>query len=74
MSYAVLETVRDDLGVIVRHVWHERMSGRLMTEREAHELQVMYTVQANSGSSTGRSSYHVCPWIDATTYHEGSTR
>lgn len=74
MSYAVLETVRDDLGVIVRHVWHERMSGHLMTERQAHELRTMLAAQATTTGSTSRSSYRVCAWVDATTYHEEAAR
>lgn len=74
MSYAVLETVRDDMGIVVAHHWHERMSGRLMDEKQAHELRTMLAAQTTTTGATSRSSYRVCAWVDATTYHEGSTR
>ncbi|WP_427422704.1 hypothetical protein [Lysinibacillus fusiformis] len=71
-TFAVMEVVRNDMGVPVAHVWHERISGHLMTEREAHELRTMLAASASTTGSTCRSSYRVCAWADASQYKEGA--
>lgn len=68
--FAVLEIRRDDLGIPVEHIWHDRMSGRPMSERQAHELRTMLAAQATTTATTSRSSYRVCAWADATQYKE----
>lgn len=63
-GYGVLEIVWDHMGAPMDHRWHTQISGRLMSEREAHELRTMLTAASTTTGRSGRSSYRVCAYVD----------